>query len=45
MKKLDIGFVSVETILSASIRIGKVNTFKLIAYGTAVIIETKEKVL
>jgi len=34
-------FNMIET-YSASIGIGKVNTFKLIAYGTAVIIETEE---
>ena len=34
-------FDMIET-YSASIGIGKVNTFKLIAYGTAVVIETKE---
>jgi len=37
-------FNMIET-YSASIGIGKVNTFKLIAYGTAVIIETDEGVL
>ena len=39
-----ITFDMIET-YSASIGIGKVNTFKLIAYGTAVIIEIEEKVL
>ena len=34
-------FNMIET-YSASIGIGKVNTFKLLAYGTAVIIETEE---
>ena len=37
-------FNMIET-YSASIGIGKVNTFKLIAYGTAVIIETEEGAL
>jgi hypothetical protein len=37
-------FDMIET-YSASIGIGKVNTFKLIAYGTAVVIETKEGAL
>jgi hypothetical protein len=37
-------FNMIET-YSASIGIGKVNTFKLIAYGTAVIIETEEGTL
>jgi uncharacterized protein YbjQ (UPF0145 family) len=37
-------FNMIET-YSASIGIGKVNTFKLLAYGTAVIIETEEGAL
>ena len=37
-------FNMIET-YSASIGIGKVNTFKLLAYGTAVIIETEEGTL
>ena len=37
-------FNMIET-YSASLGIGKVNTFKLIAYGTAVIIETEEGAL
>ena len=39
-----ITFDMIET-YSASIGIGKVNTFKLIAYGTAVVIEADEGVL
>ena len=39
-----ITFDMIET-YSASIGIGKVNTFKLIAYGTAVVIETEEGAL
>ena len=37
-------FNMIET-YSASLGIGKVNTFKLLAYGTAVIIETEEGAL